>query len=601
MSVAPNQSYIPSGYDPELFKIRHSVAHIMAQAVLEIFPDAKIAIGPPIEDRFYYDFDLPRSLIPDDLQAIEAIMRRIIKGKHPFVRQVIDVVEARELFKAQPFKLELIEGLASGQVDENGGKLDSAQEITVYTQDSFTDLCRGGHVEHTGQINLDGFKLLNVAGAYWRGDENQPMLQRIYGTAWRSKNELKGYLAHLEEVAKRDHRVLGKQLNLFSTHDDIGSGLILWHPKGGIIRKVIESFWEDVHEANGYDFVYTPHIGKANLWETSGHLDYYVEDMYSPIELDGQDYYLKPMNCPFHMHIYNHQSHSYRDLPLRYAEKGTVYRYERSGTLHGLLRVRGFTQDDAHHFCTPEQVGDEIDFTLDFCLTMFRAFGFEDFKAYLSTRPKKYVGELANWEQAASALESSLKRSGLPYEVDEGGGAFYGPKIDLKVKDALGREWQLSTIQFDFNLPERFDVTYVGEDGERHRPFIIHRALFGSLERFFGVLIEHYAGAFPVWLSPVQAMIIPITDKQHDYAYQVAKDLKQAGIRCDIDDSNNRMGNKIRQAQAQKIPYMLVIGDREVESGAASVRLRSGQDLGAMDVNAFIQQAQEAIQQKADL
>ena len=424
--------YVPQGYDPELYRIRHSAAHILAEAVLRMFPDAHIAIGPPIEDRFYYDFDLPRPLTLDDLFTLEAAMREIIRGDHPFERRVVTAAEARQIFSKQPFKLELIDGLERGGVDENGEPTGQAAEITVYTQDGFVDLCRGPHVTRTAQINPDAIKLLSIAGAYWRGDEHQPMLQRIYGTAWRTAEELEQYLWRLEEAAKRDHRLLGKQLDLFSTQEEVGAGLILWHPKGAFIRKTVEQFWEQLHEANGYDFVYTPHIGKASLWETSGHLDFYAENMYAPIELDGQDYYLKPMNCPFHLHIYNSNLRSYRELPLRFAEKGTVYRYERSGTLHGLLRVRGFTQDDAHHFCTPEQVESEIRFALAFCLQMLRAFGFEQFKAYLSTRPEKSVGDIADWERAESVLESALVSAELEYEVDAGGGAFYGPKIDIK-------------------------------------------------------------------------------------------------------------------------------------------------------------------------
>jgi threonyl-tRNA synthetase len=595
------ERYIPPGYPADLYKIRHSAAHIMAQAVLELFPGARIAIGPPIEDRFYYDFDLPRTLTPDDLAQIENRMREIIKGDFPFKRRAVSAKEAKKVFADQPFKLELIAGLEAGQVDENGNPTSEPPEITLYTQDSFTDLCRGPHVASTGDINPDAIKLLNVAGAYWRGDEKNPMLQRIYGTAWRTAEELEQYLWRLDEAAKRDHRLIGKQLDLFSTNDEVGAGLILWHPKGGILRRTVENFWDDAHEASGYEFVYTPHIGKSTLWQTSGHLDFYADSMYSPIELDQQDYYLKPMNCPFHMHIYNSHTHSYRDLPLRFAEKGTVYRYERSGTLHGLLRVRGFTQDDAHHFCTPDQIEDEIDFALNFCLDMLRAFGFEDFQAYLSTRPEKFVGETANWERAEAVLELALKRAELPYDNDPGGGAFYGPKIDLKVRDALGREWQLSTIQFDFNLPERFDITYVGADGERHRPYMVHRALLGSMERFFGVLIEHYAGAFPVWLAPVQAILIPITDGQVAYCQDVAARLKAARIRVQVDDSDNRMGYKIRQAQEQKIPYMLVVGKREVENQKVSVRLRTEEDLGALSVDEFIARASQVIAEKAGL
>lgn len=598
---APDQ-YIPHGYDPALYRLRHSAAHIMAQAVSELFPEAHFAIGPPIEDRFYYDFDLPRTLTPDDLQAIEERMRAIIRGGHPFVHRAVTPDEARQLFANQPFKLELIEGLAAGQADENGEPTDSAADLTVYTQDSFTDLCRGPHVARTSDLNPNAIKLLAIAGAYWRGDEANPMLQRVYGTAWRTPEELADYLWRLEEAAKRDHRTLGKQLDLFSTNDDVGAGLILWHPRGGMMRKTVENFWEHLHETSGYDFVFTPHIGKSTLWETSGHLDFYAENMYAPIELDSQDYYLKPMNCPFHMHIYKSRTRSYRDLPLRFAEKGTVYRYERSGVLHGLLRVRGFTQDDAHHFCTPEQVTDEIDFALGFCLKMLRAFGFEDFTAYLSTRPHdKYVGELSDWQVAESVLEAALQRAELPYSVDPGGGAFYGPKIDLKVRDALGREWQLSTIQFDFNLPERFDITYTAADGSRRRPYMVHRALLGSMERFFGVLIEHYAGAFPVWLCPTQVMVIPITDAQVDYAKTVVQTLKAEGLRAEVDSGSSRMGAKIREAQELKIPYMLVVGKREADQGAVSVRLRTEEDLGAMPLDEFIQRAKGVITAKTGL
>ncbi len=582
------ERHIPSGYDPMLYRIRHSAAHVMAQAVLEMFPDARIAIGPPIDEGFYYDFDLPRPLTPDDLTQIENRMHEIIRGNFSFSCRVVSMDEARALFAEQPYKLELIQGLAG-------------DEITVYTQDTFTDLCRGPHVGHTGEINPAALKLLNVAGAYWRGDENQPMLQRIYGTAWRTAEELEDYLWRLEEAHKRDHRVLGKKLDLFSVNDEIGAGLILWHPKGGIMRKIVEDFWGSEHERGGYDFVYTPHIGKAQLWETSGHLDFYAENMYAPMDIDGQDYYLKPMNCPFHVHIFKSQTRSYRDLPLRFAEKGTVYRYERSGVLHGLLRVRGFTQDDAHHFCRPDQMPAEIDFAVNFSVSMLRAFGFTDFQAYLSTRPEHYVGDLAQWAVSEKALEETLNRVGLPYAIDAGGGAFYGPKIDIKVKDLLGREWQLSTIQFDFNLPERFELAYIGDDGQPHRPYMVHRALLGSMERFFGVLIEHYGGAFPVWIAPVQAVLIPVTDEVLPYVDQVAVRLKKAGIRTQVDDSSNRMNNKIRIAQEQKIPYMLVIGKKEAAEGTVSVRLRTEENLGAMNLEAFVARIMNVIEAKEGL
>ncbi len=584
--------------ESQLFRIRHSTAHIMAQAVLEKFPEGKVAIGPAIEDGFYYDFDLPRPLTPEDLEGIEKRMRGIIQSGVNFERKVVSADEAKALFHDQPFKIELIEGLESGEMDDDGNPVSEKPEISIYSQGGFTDLCRGPHVGNSREINPSAVKLLNVAGAYWRGDEKRPMLQRIYGTAWNKPDELKDYLWRLEEAKKRDHRKIGQELDLYSINEEIGAGLILWHPKGGRIRKLIENFWSEEHEANGYDFVYTPHIGKAQLWETSGHLGFYKDNMYSPVDIEGQQYYLKPMNCPFHLHIYKNSLRSYRDLPMRYAEEGTVYRYERSGVLHGLMRVRGFTQDDAHHFCRPDQMPAEIDFVLGFSLHILRSFGFSDIHAYLSTRPEKSVGDPAMWEAAEVALEESLNRSGIDYKVDKGGGAFYGPKIDLKVEDAIGREWQLSTIQFDFNEPERFDLTYIGEDGQPHRPYMIHRALLGSLERFFGVLIEHYAGAFPVWLSPVQAALIPIADRHLDYMRQVETELRKAGIRVTVDDRPERMNAKIRDAQNQKIPYMLVIGDKEEESGQVALRLRNGENPGPMLVADFIALAKEEIAAK---
>lgn len=579
--------------DSELFRIRHSAAHVMAQAVLEMFPDAQITIGPAIEDGFYYDFDLPRPLTPQDLEKIEERMKSIIKGNHPFVRRVVSEEEARRIFAKQTYKLELIDDLLKGGTDEHGEPLHGKPELSIYTHDKFTDLCRGPHVENTSQINPDAIKLLYVAGAYWRGDERRPMLQRIYGTAWRSAQELQDYLWRMEEARKRDHRKLGRELDLFSISDEVGQGLILWHPKGGMVRNLAENFWSKEHEKAGYSFVYTPHIGKAQLWETSGHLVSYAENMYSPIDIEGQKYYIKPMNCPFHIAIYKSKLRSYREMPLRFAEKGTVYRYERSGVLHGLLRVRGFTQDDAHHFCRPDQMPAEIDFVLNFCLHILKSFGFTEFKAYLSTMPEKRIGSEEQWHEAEAALEAALKRAALSYDVDEGGGAFYGPKIDLKIKDAIGREWQLSTIQFDFNLSERFDLTYIGEDGQPHRPYMIHRALLGSMERFFGVLIEHYGGAFPVWLAPVQAVIIPIADRHLDYAYELRKRIKAEQIRVEVDDRPERMNAKIRDAQTQKIPYMLVIGDKEMNEGKAALRLRSGEDLGAITLEEFFEKVRQ--------
>ena len=594
MAVKHNAEYENS----ELYKIRHSTAHIMAEAVLEKFPEGKVAIGPAIADGFYYDFDLPRALTPEDLEEIEHRMKKIIKGNHPFIKEVISAEEAKKIFADQPYKIELIEGLEKGGMDEDGNPTDEKPEISIYKQDKFVDLCRGPHVSNTSEINPNAIKLLNVSGAYWRGDEKRPMLQRIYGTAWETEAELKDYLWKQEEAKKRDHRKLGKELDLFSVSDEVGQGLILWHPKGAKVRKLIENYWSEEHEKWGYDFVYTPHIGKSQLWETSGHLGFYSENMYSPIDIEGTKYYIKPMNCPFHLYIYKSNLRSYRDLPIRYAEMGTVYRYERSGVLHGLTRVRGFTQDDAHHFCRPDQMPAEIDFVVEFSLHILRAFGFEEFQAYLSTKPEKSVGEPERWKAAESALEDSLKRHNLPYEIDPGGGAFYGPKIDFKVKDAIGREWQLTTIQFDFNEPERFDLTYIAEDGQPTRPYMIHRALLGSMERFFGVLIEHYGGAFPAWLAPVQAEIIPIADRHINYANELAAQLRQNRFRVHVDTRTDRMNAKIRDAQKEKIPYMLIVGDKEMENQQVSLRKRSGEDLGAMPVADFISLATDEVEKK---
>jgi threonyl-tRNA synthetase len=584
----------PERYEAsDLYRIRHSAAHVMAQAVMEMFPgQAKIAIGPPIADGFYYDFDLPRPLTPDDLEVIEKRMRQIIAGRHPFERREVSAGEARRLFAGQPYKLELIDGLERGGVDEYGTAAPASDEkpvISVYAHDSFTDLCRGPHVDHTGQINPSALKLTSIAGAYWRGDEKRPQLQRVYGTAWKTAAELEEYLWKQEEAKKRDHRKLGKELDLFSVSDDVGPGLILWHPKGARIRVIVEDFSRKAHLANGYEWVFSPHIGRSLLWETSGHLGFYKENMYSPMDIEGEDYYAKPMNCPFHIQIYKSHLRSYRDLPRRYAEYGTVYRYEKSGVLHGLTRVRGFTQDDAHIFCRPDQVEDEISRALDFSLYILRAMGLTDFKAYLATRPEaKAVGDPADWDKATEALRRAVEKAGIPYEVDEGGGAFYGPKIDLKVNDALGREWQLSTIQFDFNMAERFGLEYTGEDGQPKRPYMVHRALLGSMERFFGVLIEHFAGAFPLWLAPVQAVVIPIADRHAAYARQVAEQLKREDLRVEVDERGERMQSKIRDAQLQKIPYMLVVGDKEAEAGAVSVRKRTGEDLKSKPLAEFI-------------
>ena len=583
--------------EAELHRIRHSAAHIMAQAVMEMFPgEAKIAIGPPIEDGFYYDFELPRGLTPEDLEALEKRMRQIIQGDFPFERKVVSASEARRLFSDQPYKIELIDGLEQGGVDEYGEPTAVKPEISIYTHDSFTDLCRGPHVERTGRINPAAVKLLHTAGAYWRGDEHRQMLQRIYGTAWETGEQLEEYLWKLEEAARRDHRRLGRELDLYSVSDEVGPGLILWHPKGGLVRKISEDYCRAEHAAGGYDFVYSPHIGKSQLWETSGHLDWFRENMYSPIDIEGQHYYLKPMNCPFHLQIYKSQTRSYRDLPLRYAEWGTVYRYERSGVLHGLLRVRGFTQDDAHLFCRPDQMPVEIDRVLQFCLQLLRAFGFREFQAYLATRnPDKAAGEPEQWVAPTEALRAALERAQISYRIDEGEATFYGPKIDLKVKDALSRAWQLSTIQFDFTLPERFGLAYVGEDGKEHQPYMIHRALLGSMERFMGVLIEHFGGSFPVWLSPVQAVVIPIADRHVEYARRVAETLATGGLRVNVNDRNERMNAKIRDAQTQKIPYMLVVGDKEIANGSVALRLRSGENPGPVSIDAFQKRAAQEI------
>ncbi len=558
---------------------RHSMAHIMAEAVQKMFPDAQFGIGPAIENGFYYDFQLPRALTQEDLDSIEKEMDKIIKAKSPFVRKELSRDEALKMFREtnQPFKVELIEDLPADAT------------ITTFTQGSFTDLCRGPHVQDTGAVKY--FKLLSVAGAYWRGDEKRPMLQRIYGTAFANKDDLKDYLTQLEEAKKRDHRKLGKELDLFSTQEDVGPGLVFWHPMGARIRHVIESFWKEQHYRNGYELLYTPHIGQSWLWETSGHLKCYKDAMYNPMDIDGQNYFIKPMNCPFHIMIYKSQMRSYRDLPFRWAELGTVYRYEKSGVLHGLMRVRGFTQDDAHIFCAEEQVESEVKTILDFSLKLWKAFGFTKIKAYLATRPEKAVGvEDKRWEIATESLKRAIVESGLDWEVDEGGGAFYGPKIDLKVRDAIGREWQMTTIQFDWNLPQRFDMTYVGSDGEKHQPYMIHRALLGSLERFFGVITEHYAGAFPLWLAPVQAVVLPIAECHIDYAKKVMADMRKLGIRVEIDDRNEKIGKKIREAQLKKIPFMLVLGENEAKDGTITVRMRNGENITGIKLDDFVKE-----------
>ncbi len=573
----------------DLSTLRHSTAHVMAEAVLMMFPDAQIAIGPSIENGFYYDFDLPRPLTEDDLETITKNMRKIINEGHDFVRKEVTRDEARELFKDQKYKLELLDAIPEGET------------VTIYNQGNFTDLCRGPHVDNTKELAADGFKLLSIAGAYWRGSEKNKMLTRIYGTAWANKADLKAYMDHLADVEKRDHRKLGKELDLFSLHEEAGPGLVYWHPRGARVRQVIEQFWREEHYKNGYEMVYTPHVGKSWLWETSGHLGFYKDGMYPPMEMDNTDYYVKPMNCPFHIMIYQNSKRSYRDLPCRWAELGTVYRYEKAGSLHGLMRVRGFTQDDAHLFVTPDQMDDEIMEVLRFSLHMLHSFGFNDIHAYISTKPEKSVGEVEKWNAATEALKKAVEKEGLQYDIDEGGGAFYGPKIDLKIKDAIGREWQLSTVQFDFNLPERFGMTFVDKDGVEKRPYMIHRALLGSIERFFGVLIEHYAGAFPPWLSPDQIAIIPVGEMAYDYAKEVEKALKAEGFRVATDLSDDRMNAKIRKAQKLKTPYMLILGEKERDGKLVSVRYRNGKQDNFLKLDDFISSVHRTVDNKEQI
>ncbi len=569
--------------DENLEVLRHTTAHVMAQAVKELFPGIKIAIGPAIENGFYYDFDYERGFTPEDLEKIEKRMTEIVREALPISRREMPISDALAFFEDQGevYKAELIKDLEAEGEDI----------VSLYSQGNFTDLCRGPHLPDTGK--LKAFKLTHLAGAYWKGDEKRPMLQRIYGTAFYDKKAMKKYFAMLEEAKKRDHRRLGKDLDLFSIQDETGPGLILWHPKGAMIRKNIEDFWREEHMKRGYDLLFTPHIARLDLWKTSGHLDFYGENMYSPMEIDEIKYQLKPMNCPFHIAIYNSRKRSYRDLPLRWCELGTVYRYEMTGTLHGLMRVRGFTQDDAHIFCRPDQLDDEINEILDMTLFVLRVFGFDRYDIYLSTRPEKSVGSDEHWELATCALENALKNQGLKYEIDPGEGVFYGPKIDIKIRDSLDRSWQCSTIQVDFNLPERFNVTFTGQDSQPHAPIMVHRALLGSLERFFGVLIEHYAGAFPTWLAPVQATVLTVADRHNDWAQEVAQQLVSAGVRAETDTRNEKLGKKIREAQLQKIPYMLVVGDQETEDRTVNPRTRKGVQLDAMSVDDFINMVKE--------
>jgi len=559
--------------------LRHSAAHVMAEAVKDLFPGVQVTIGPAIKDGFYYDFDYERPFDAKDLPKIESKMTEIIKKDLPFIRSEVLSDEAIEFFKSQGeiYKVELIEDL-------------SEEKVSIYKQGNFTDLCRGPHLPSTGKIKA--FHLTHVAGAYWRGDETKAMLSRIYGIAFADQESLDAHLENLEEAKKRDHRKLGRELDLFSIQEDLGPGLILWHPKGGTIRTIIEDFWRQEHYKAGYEIVYSPHIGRSKLWQTSGHLDYYQENMYSPMDIEGQEFFIKPMNCPFHIMIYRSRIRSYRELPLRWAEMGTVYRFERSGVLHGLLRVRGFTQDDAHIFCRPDQIEDEVLNCLDLTLHLLRSFGFHEYEVMLSVRDperkQKYIGKDDMWEMAEGSLVNALERRKLSYKREEGEAVFYGPKIDIKIKDALGRAWQCTTVQFDFTLPERFDMTFIGKDGQEHRPYMVHRALLGSLERFFGILIEHYGGAFPVWLAPVQAIILTITDRNIPYGEDLLKILFEAGVRAEKDFRNEKLSFKVRDAQTKKIPYMVIIGDKEMETGNVTVRLRDGHNLPPMSPKELI-------------
>lgn len=560
---------------------RHSLSHILAMAVQSIWKDAKLAIGPAIENGFYYDFDIGQTISEEDLSKIEEKMRELLKKNLKFIQKKLTIEDAKDFFikKGELYKVELIDELyQKGETD-----------VSIYETGDWVDLCRGPHVNSTSEINIEGFKLDRVSGAYWRGDEKNKMLQRVYGLYFDSKKELEDFINWREEAIKRDHRKIGRELDLFSVHEEAGAGLVYWHPNGARMRYLVENFWRKRHLENGYDFLYTPHIGKSWLWETSGHLSFYKENMYSSMKIDEDDYYIKPMNCPFHIMVYKSNEHSYRDLPLRWAELGTVYRYEMSGVLHGLLRVRGFTQDDAHIICTTQQMESEIIEVLRFSLSILRSFGFKDIKAYLSTKPAKSVGNPEQWEKATISLKKAIDNEKLEFEIDEGGGAFYGPKIDLKIRDALNREWQLSTIQFDFNMPERFNMYYKDSDGTEKRPYMIHRALLGSLERFFGILIEHYAGKFPTWFAPINAMLIPVADRHVEYANEVGKKLKVKGFFIKIDTQNDTVGKKIFRAHAEKIPYAVVVGDKEMQSNTVTVKNRDTQKQVTYTVDEFIE------------
>lgn len=581
--------------------IRHSLSHILASAVKDLYPGVKFGIGPAIENGFYYDFELPKIITPADLPRIEKRMRELIKNNLEFKARNLEPVEAKELFKEQSYKLELIEELSR-----------AGQKITVYESGNFTDLCSGPHVKYAKEINTEGFKLTRIAGAYWRGSEKNQMLTRIYGISFETKKELEDYFLKEKEIEKRDHRILGQKQELFLIDENIGSGLPIWLPKGARVRKIIENYlYEELIRAD-YQWLYTPHIGSRKLWETSGHWNFYNENMYPPLEISQsledvqkgkkselkEEYLLKPMNCPFHLAVYNSKIRSYRDLPIKYTELGTVYRYERSGTLHGLTRVRGFTQDDAHLICAPEQMSEEVQKLIKHGIKMLKDFGFKDFNIYLSTRPEKYTGSPGNWKKATDTLESSLKKLNLKYQIDEGGGVFYGPKIDFKIKDAIGREWQCTTIQFDFNLPEKFKIFYIDKDGQKKEPFMVHRALLGSLERFFGVLIEHYAGALPLWLSPEQIWVIPITSKHEKYAVKIGKELLAENLRVVVKKENETLSKKIREGEIQKIPYILVVGDKEMKSKSVSARKRDKGDIGAMKLKKFMEKVRMELEKK---
>lgn len=562
----------------------HSTAHLMAQAVKQLFPEVKVTIGPAIEQGFYYDFDRAEPFSDDELLLIENRMKELSSQNLPYSRKELSKQEAMEMFSnlQEDYKLELIEAIPDGDI------------ISTYTQGDFIDLCRGPHLPDTGRIKA--VKLLKTSGAYWRGDEHNKMLKRIYGISFPTNKELNEYIQMLEEAKKSDHRKLGKDLDLFSIDDEVGAGLVLWHPNGALMRHLIEQYWKDEHLKNGYKFVCSPHIGRSNLWHTSGHLGYYHENMYSPMDIEGQEYYIKPMNCPFHIAIYKTTLHSYRELPIRLAELGTVYRYERSGVLHGLMRVRGFTQDDAHIICTAEQVNDEVEKLLEFSMSVLKHFGFENFQIYLSTMPSNPVGEVKDWEMATVSLRSSLEKLNIPYEVDEGGGAFYGPKIDIKIKDALNRSWQCTTIQFDFNLPQRFNMEYIGADNHSHKPYMIHRAIFGSLERFFGTLLEYHAGNMPLWLCPIQVMVMPITDVQIDYAKDINQQFTKNGIRAEVDFRSEKIGYKIREAEMRKIPYMCIIGKKEFEDTSVTLRRHTIGDLGSMSLQEALDKMESELQ-----